>query len=200
MRPAELQTLLRRVRRGAVSTGEAARADRQASPLERLGVRHARPRARAAIGFPRWCSAQGKTPSQLVAILGRLYARERRRARDAGRRRRAARRMPLRLSGRRDATSAARAVVLRRSARAPREAGARACAPAPRIFRWPRRRSSRRGCMGSRARAHRRTSASPGSTALLSHRGELRAARVIVVVAGLEARCRAWSAASSTAR
>ena len=74
VRPDELKTLLRRVRRGAVSTDEAAR-QIDGVPLERLEFATLDHERALRSGFPEVVFGQGKTPSQLVAILGRLYQR-----------------------------------------------------------------------------------------------------------------------------
>jgi NCAIR mutase (PurE)-related protein len=74
LRPDELRTLLARVRRGAITPAAAARRIAEA-PLEQLAfatLDHARA---LRIGFPEVVFGAGKTPADLVAIVGRLFAR-----------------------------------------------------------------------------------------------------------------------------
>ena len=74
MRPDDLRALLRRVRRGAVSPAAAARAIGGA-PLERLGFATLDHQRALRLGVPEVVFGAGKTPRDLVAIAGRLYAR-----------------------------------------------------------------------------------------------------------------------------
>ena len=74
MRPAELDSLLREVRRGSVTPARAARRIREA-PLEQLGFAALDHQRALRNGFPEVVFGQGKTPEQLVTIVGRLHAR-----------------------------------------------------------------------------------------------------------------------------
>ncbi len=74
MRPAELATLLREVRRGSVTLAQAARRIREA-PLEQLEFAALDHQRALRVGFPEVVFGQGKTPAQLVAIVRRLHAR-----------------------------------------------------------------------------------------------------------------------------
>src|SRR5262245_50296956 len=74
MRRAELTTLLRRVKSGAISTTEAARR-LTAEPLERLEFATLDHERALRAGFPEVVFGPGKTPAQIVAIVGRLYRR-----------------------------------------------------------------------------------------------------------------------------
>jgi NCAIR mutase (PurE)-related protein len=74
VRRSELTTLLRRVKSGAVSTTEAARR-LSAEPLERLEFATLDHERALRSGFPEVVFGPGKTPSQLVTILGRLFRR-----------------------------------------------------------------------------------------------------------------------------
>jgi NCAIR mutase (PurE)-related protein len=74
MRPSELRALLARVRRGAVSPAEAARAI-AAAPIERLHFATLDHQRALRTGFPEVIFGQGKSPQQLTAIAGRLLAR-----------------------------------------------------------------------------------------------------------------------------
>jgi hypothetical protein len=73
MRPGELAALLREVRRGAVSPARAARRIAEA-PLERLEFATLDHQRALRNGFPEVVFGQGKTPAQLVAIVRRLHA------------------------------------------------------------------------------------------------------------------------------
>jgi hypothetical protein len=72
MRPAELKRLLERVRRGSVSPAAAARRIDEA-PLEQLAFATLDHQRAQRSGFPEVVFGQGKTPAQLVAIAGRLF-------------------------------------------------------------------------------------------------------------------------------
>lgn len=74
MRPDELRALLRRVRRGAVSAADAERRIRQA-PIERLGFATLDHERTLRSGFPEVVFGEGKSIADLVAIMGRLHAR-----------------------------------------------------------------------------------------------------------------------------
>jgi hypothetical protein len=74
VRPAELRALLARVRRGSVTTTEAARAI-AAAPIEKLGFATLDHQRGLRNGFPEVVFGQGKTPAQLTAIVDRLLAR-----------------------------------------------------------------------------------------------------------------------------
>ena len=74
MRPVELRTLLERVRRGSLSTVRAARTIAE-SPLERLEFATLDHQRALRVGFPEVVFGQGKSTSQLVTIVRRLYAR-----------------------------------------------------------------------------------------------------------------------------
>ena len=74
MRPAELQSLLRKVKRGEIAPADAAKRIRHA-PVEQLGFATLDHERSLRSGFPEVVFGQGKTPAQLVAIVGRLYAR-----------------------------------------------------------------------------------------------------------------------------
>jgi hypothetical protein len=73
LRPDELRALLRRVRRGAVTPEVAARAIAGA-PLERLGFATLDHQRALRNGVPEVVFGPGKTVDELVAIVTRLYA------------------------------------------------------------------------------------------------------------------------------
>src|SRR5262249_19148448 len=74
MRPADLRALLRRVRRGSVTLGDAA--DRiLESPMESLEFATLDHQRSLRLGFPEVVLAQGKTPDQVAAIARRLLRR-----------------------------------------------------------------------------------------------------------------------------
>ncbi len=181
MRRAELKALLDRVRRGAVPPAEAARLIDQA-PLERLEFATLdHERARRA-GFPEVVFGQGKTPRQLVAIFTRLYAKSgvvlATRVDDAG---------IAALSAewpKAEVHERARAVVLRR--RRPRGAGRVlvVCAGTADLPVAEEALVTAR-VLGSRADLIADVGVA-GLHRLLAHAKALRAARVVVVVAGLE--------------
>jgi NCAIR mutase (PurE)-related protein len=188
MRPADLQKLLGRVRRGAVSPAEAARAI-QAAPIERLAFATLDHQRALRTGFPEVVFGQGKTPAQIVGIAERLSARHpvvlATRVDDAGR---AALRAAFPHA---EIHDRARVAIVRRPGRAARA----------------RSRARRNGvlvvCAGTAdlpvAEEALLTAKVLGSRAeliadvgvaglhrLLAHRRALRGARVVVVVAGLE--------------
>ena len=74
MRRAELQGLLRRVKSGAVRPADAARRILD-QPLERLEFATLDHERALRTGFPEVVFGPGKTPRQLVAIMDRLYRR-----------------------------------------------------------------------------------------------------------------------------
>jgi len=74
MRPAELNGLLRRVRRGDLAPAAAARQILN-EPLEKLEFATLDHERSLRAGFPEVVFGPGKTPQQLVAILGRLFRR-----------------------------------------------------------------------------------------------------------------------------
>ena len=74
MRPAELLTLLRRVRGGGIRPEQAAR-EIAGRPLERLAFATVDHQRSLRSGFPEVVFGQGKTPEQLIAILERLSRR-----------------------------------------------------------------------------------------------------------------------------
>src|SRR5439155_10067017 len=117
MRPAELEAMLRRVRRGTISPARAAREIAEA-PLENLGFATLDHQRSLRVGFPEVVFGQGKTPEHLVEIVGRLYRRSgvvlATRVPDEGRRALAERFPEARVHDR------ARAVVLRRRPARPR--------------------------------------------------------------------------------
>jgi NCAIR mutase (PurE)-related protein len=200
MRPAELASLLREVRRGRVTPASAARRIREA-PIEQLGFAALDHQRALRAGFPEVVFGQGKTPAQLVAIARRLHARHgivlATRVDDAGRAA-LAEAFP-------DAEvhEQARCVVLRRHTAGRRNGSAPA---------WKPRRGThaKRGtgrvlvlCAGTAdlpvAEEALVTARTMGSRAdliadvgvaglhrLLAHASRLRGARVLVVVAGLE--------------
>ena len=74
MRQAELQTLLRAVKRGRVTPGRAAKRIAEA-PLERLEFAALDHQRALRNGFPEVVFGLGKSPEQMVAIVRRLHAR-----------------------------------------------------------------------------------------------------------------------------
>lgn len=74
LRPADLRSLLARVRRGVVTPEEAAKRIGEA-PLERLGFATLDHERALRSGFPEVVYGPGKTPEQLVTILARLVRR-----------------------------------------------------------------------------------------------------------------------------
>ena len=74
MRPAELASLLRQVRHGAVTPVHAARRI-SAAPLEQLEFAALDHQRALRTGFPEVVFGLGKTPAQMVVIVRRLYAR-----------------------------------------------------------------------------------------------------------------------------
>lgn len=74
MRPAELNALLRRVRKGEVPPADATRRIMR-EPFERLGFATLDHERAMRAGFPEVVFGPGKSVAQLVAIVGRLYQR-----------------------------------------------------------------------------------------------------------------------------
>ncbi|TMQ71788.1 MAG: nickel pincer cofactor biosynthesis protein LarB [Candidatus Eisenbacteria bacterium] len=183
MRPAELESLLRRVRRGSVTPERAAREIAQA-PLERLATATVDHQRGLRTGFPEVVFGQGKTPEDLVAIVSRL-----------------ARRNPVVLATRVDErgraalreafpraqiAERARAVVVANGGR-PRRAVGRVLVVCAGTADLPVAEEAllTARAMGSRAELVADVGVA-GLHRLLAHRHALRGARVVVVVAGLE--------------
>jgi NCAIR mutase (PurE)-related protein len=181
VRPAELRSLLRGVKRGTVAPAAAARRI-GAAPMERMGFATLDHQRSLRTGFPEVVFGQGKTPAQIVAITRRLWARHGlvlvTRA-DAGARAALAEAFP-----RAEVHERARCVVLRR--RAVRGAGRVLvlCAGTADLPVAEEALVTARA-MGSRAELVADVGVA-GLHRLLAHREKLRAARVVVVVAGLE--------------
>lgn len=181
MRPAELRALLGRVRRGAVTPARAARAI-AAAPVEQLEFATLDHQRALRAGFPEVVFGAGKTPEQLVAIVGRLYARHglvlATRVNRAGRAALAA------AWPRAEVHERARVVVLRR--RRPRLRGRIlvVCAGTADLPVAEEALITAR-TMGSRTELVADVGVA-GLHRLLAHREKLRGARVLVVVAGLE--------------
>jgi len=74
VRPAELRRVLERVRRGTLSPARAAAAIVE-DPFERMAFATLDHQRALRVGFPEVVFGQGKSPDQIVAILGRLAAR-----------------------------------------------------------------------------------------------------------------------------
>jgi NCAIR mutase (PurE)-related protein len=181
LRPDELKTLLRRVRRGTVAADDAARQIRQA-PMERLEFATLDHQRALRSGFPEVVFGQGKRTGDLVAIVGRLYARHglvlatrvSDDARDALRK----------AYPRAQVHDRARAVVLAK--RMPRARGhvLVLCAGTADLPVAEEAQVTAR-VMGSRAELVADVGVA-GLHRLLAHRSRLADARVVVVVAGLE--------------
>ncbi len=73
MKRDDLPALLRRVRRGELSPARAAKLI-AAAPLERLAFATLDHQRALRVGFPEVVFGQGKTPEQIVTIVGRLFA------------------------------------------------------------------------------------------------------------------------------
>jgi pyridinium-3,5-biscarboxylic acid mononucleotide synthase len=187
MQPAELKRLLERVRRGRVSPAAAARRIDEA-PLEQLAFATLDHQRAQRSGFPEVVFGQGKTPAQLVAIAGRLLEKGgpvlATRVDEAGRAA-LARAFPQAVLH-----ELARCVVLpRRRARGERRARGMGsvlvvCAGTADLPVAEEALVTAR-VMGSSAELVADVGVA-GLHRLLAHRQRLRAARVIVVVAGLE--------------
>jgi NCAIR mutase (PurE)-related protein len=181
VRRAELDSLLRAVKRGSVAPGRAARRIAEA-PLERLEFAALDHQRALRNGFPEVVFGLGKSPEQLVAILSRLHARHglvlATRVEPAGREALAA------AFPRAEIHERARCVVLRKRAPRPRGRVLVLCAGTADLPVAEEALITARA-MGSRAELIADVGVA-GIHRLLSHRTRLRAARVLVVVAGLE--------------
>jgi NCAIR mutase (PurE)-related protein len=181
VRPAELRTLLRQVRRGSVAPAAAAKRIAEA-PMERLAFATLDHQRSLRTGFPEVVFGQGKTPTQVLGIARRLWARHGvvliTRAEPA------AQALLAEAFPRAEVHERARCVVLRR--RAPRGIGRVlvACAGTADLPVAEEALVTAR-TMGSRAELIADVGVA-GLHRLLAHRATLRAARVVVVVAGLE--------------
>jgi hypothetical protein len=182
MNPRQLRALLARVRTGAVSPHEAARAI-AAAPAEQLEFATLDHQRALRTGFPEVVFGQGKTPPQLVAIVGRLVERHglalATRVDEPGR---------AALGSafpRADVNPRARTVLVRRG-RAPGVRGRVlvVCAGTADLPVAEEALVTARA-MGSRAELVADVGVA-GLHRLLAHRERLRDARVVVVVAGLE--------------
>ena len=191
MRPAELRTLLTRVRRGAVTPREAARAI-GAAPMERLAFATLDHQRALRTGFPEVIFGQGKSPEQMVGIAERLFVRHHvvlaTRVDAAGRAALASAFPGAEVHDR------ARVVILRprkgrrgSKARAPRAAGGGVLVICAGTADLPVAEEAflTAQVMGSRAELISDVGVA-GLHRLLAHRERLRGARVLVVVAGLE--------------
>lgn len=182
MRRGDLRALLAGVKRGAISPAEAARRI-EAAPLERLEFATLDHQRALRAGFPEVVFGAGKTPAQIVAIVGRLFARHplvlATRVEEAGRAALAA------AFPRAEVHERARAVVVRRR-RSGRGRGRVVvlCAGTADLPVAEEALVTAR-TMGSRAELVADVGVA-GLHRLLAHREKLRGARVLVVVAGLE--------------
>lgn len=182
MRPAELKTLLQRVRRGDVSPADAARTI-AAEPVERLPFATLDHHRALRTGFPEVVFGLGKTPEQIEAIVARLYERHglvlvTRAERAASERLQAS--FPRAVVHER-----ARCVVLRRGRVArPKGNVLVVCAGTADLPVAEEALVTAR-TMGSHAELIADVGVA-GIHRLLAHRERLREARVLVVVAGLE--------------
>jgi hypothetical protein len=181
LRPDELRALLRRVRRGAVPPAAAARAI-AAAPLEQLAFATLDHQRAMRAGFPEVVFGQGKRPADLVAIVGRLFARSgvvlATRVDEAGRAALA------RAYPRAEIFERARAVALRRRRPRPRGRVLVVCAGTADLPVADEARVTAE-VMGSRVELVPDVGVA-GLHRLLAHRAKLGRARVIVAVAGLE--------------
>jgi pyridinium-3,5-biscarboxylic acid mononucleotide synthase len=181
VRPSELSRLLERVRRREITPADAARRIRH-EPLERLEFATLDHERALRAGFPEVVFGPGKTPEQLVAIMGRLYRRSgvvlATRV-DAEGRAEVRRTFP-----RADVYDRSGAVVLRR--RTPRAIG-RVLVVSAGTADLPVAEEAlvTARTLGSRAELIADVGVA-GLHRLLAHTRELRAARVVIVVAGLE--------------
>jgi len=202
VRRAELDSLLRAVKRGRVPPARAARRIAEA-PLERLEFAALDHQRALRNGFPEVVFGLGKTPGQIVAIVRRLHARHGLVL--ATRVEPAAREALVAAFPHAEVHERARCVVLRRrartGARGEARAGARGVSRGLGVSRGRGRvlvlcagtadLPVAEEClvtaraMGSRAELIADVGVA-GLHRLLSHRQQLRAARVLVVVAGLE--------------
>jgi len=183
VRPAELTHLLRQVRRGVLSPARAAR-EIAGAPLERLEMATVDHQRALRTGFPEVVFGQGKRPEDLVKIVSRLARRHgvvlATRVDDAGR-------TALRVAyPSAEISDRARTVVVRAGRRRPRARGRVlvACAGTADLPVAEEALFTARA-MGSRAELIADVGVA-GLHRLLAHARALRAARVVVVVAGLE--------------
>jgi NCAIR mutase (PurE)-related protein len=181
VRPAELRTLLRQVRRGSVAPAAAAKRIAEA-PMERLAFATLDHQRSLRTGFPEVVFGQGKTPAQIVGITRRLWARHGvvlvTRAEPA------AQAALAEAFPRAEVHERARCVVLRRRAQRGIGRVLIACAGTADLPVAEEALVTARA-MGSRAELIADVGVA-GLHRLLAHRATLRAARVVVVVAGLE--------------
>ena len=182
MRPAELKGLLERVRRGTLSPARAAAAIAEA-PFERLAFATLDHQRALRVGFPEVVFGLGKTPKQMVAIVGRLAARHRvvlATRVDEGSRGALADAFPHA-----EVHDRAQIVIVRRPARRrPRGRVLVVCAGTADLPVAEEALLTAR-VLGSRADLIADVGVA-GLHRLLAHRKSLRGARVLVVVAGLE--------------
>jgi NCAIR mutase (PurE)-related protein len=181
LRPAELKTLLGRVRRGTLSPALAARAIAEA-PLERLEFATLDHQRALRSGFPEVVFGERKRPDDLVRIVERLYRRNgvvlATRVSDEARAR-------LReVFPAAEVHDRARAVVLRKRPARPVGRVLVACAGTADLPVAEEALVTARA-LGSRAELIADVGVA-GLHRLLAHSQRLRRARVIVVVAGLE--------------
>ena len=183
MRPAELKRLLQRVRRGTLSPALAAREIAEA-PFERLESATLDHQRALRLGFPEVVFGLGKSPAQMVTIVGRLARRNpvvlATRVDDAGRAALAAAFPSAEIHDR------PRVVIVRRRTRASRPVGRVlvVCAGTADLPVAEEAMLTAR-VLGSRVELVADVGVA-GLHRLLAHRVALRGARVVVVVAGLE--------------
>ncbi|HKQ56436.1 MAG TPA: nickel pincer cofactor biosynthesis protein LarB [Candidatus Eisenbacteria bacterium] len=183
MRPADLERVLARVKRGSLSPARAARAIREA-PVEQLAFATLDHQRALRVGFPEVVFGLGKTPGQLVAIVRRLARRNAvvlaTRVEDQGRAALAA------AFPRAEIHDLARVVIVRRANRTAKGKGRVLviCAGTADLPVAEEAVLTARA-MGSRADLIADVGVA-GLHRLLAHRRALRGARVVVVVAGLE--------------
>ena len=181
MRPAELRSLLNGVRRGVVAPAEAARKI-AAAPIEQMEFATLDHQRALRTGFPEVVFGLGKTTAQIVAIVRRLWARHGlvlvTRAEPEAR---AALAMEF---PRAEVHDRARCVLLRRRAVKGRGFVLVLCAGTADLPVAEEAMVTARA-LGSHAELIADVGVA-GLHRLLAHRGRLREARVVVVVAGLE--------------
>ena len=181
MRPDDLKRLLGRVRRGEVLPAAAARTIAEA-PFESLEFATLDHQRSLRAGFPEAVFGQGKTPSDLVAIVGRLYAKSGlvlvTRVTDAGWK------ALQEAWPRAEFHVRSRAVVLRRRRPRPRGHVLVVCAGTADLPVAEEAQVTAEA-MGSRVELVADVGVA-GLHRLLAHSKRLRMARVVVVVAGLE--------------
>jgi NCAIR mutase (PurE)-related protein len=178
----DLPALLRRVRRGQITPARAARIINEA-PLEQLAFATLDHQRALRVGFPEVVFGQGKTPDQIVTIVGRLFKRG---GLVLATRVDVAARAALRQAfPDAEVHDRARVVVLRRARPArPRGRVLVVCAGTADLPVAEEALVTARA-MGSRAELIADVGVA-GLHRLLAHRHRLRGARVVVVVAGLE--------------